>query len=52
MSQYSIPALHVGVHSVIPYEMLQLFYNKPLNLQTEGVWERGVEENIWTKEGW
>jgi hypothetical protein len=19
---------------------------------TEGVWEQGVEENIWTKEGW
>jgi hypothetical protein len=20
--------------------------------KTEGVWEQGVEENIWTKEGW
>jgi hypothetical protein len=20
--------------------------------QTEGVWEQGVEENIWTKERW
>jgi hypothetical protein len=20
--------------------------------QTEGVWEQGAEENIWTKEGW
>jgi hypothetical protein len=20
--------------------------------QTEGVWEQGVEEHIWTKEGW
>jgi hypothetical protein len=19
---------------------------------TEGVWEQGIEENIWTKEGW
>jgi hypothetical protein len=20
--------------------------------QTEGVWEQGAEENIWTQEGW
>jgi hypothetical protein len=20
--------------------------------QTEGVWEQGAEENIWTEEGW